>query len=108
MEFELHEGEAIPLYVDESFAPEQAELVTASVQQVWAHEPVHRAFAAAAMGDDRDLKCTIAGSIAGVATGGLLIAGCFLITKRPKCGKLAAVGVNAGCYIADKCNGAQN
>lgn len=83
--------------------PAQAHAVAASVLQVW-HEP-----AVTEALDDRDLKCTVAGGIAGATAGVLVTSVCGIFFKRPKC-----VGAGYGAYykawdyITDKCNGAQN
>lgn len=92
-----------------SLRPAQAHAVAASVIQVWQEDVVTEALTTATF-DARDLKCTVAGGIAG-ATAGILVAGtCSIFSKNlAKCGGYSgtAYGV-VSHYVSAKCNKAQN
>lgn len=87
-----------------ALSPAQAHAVVASLLQVWHEEAVMNALL-----EDRDLKCTLVGKIAGATIGVAVFSGCGLVMKSPKC-----IGYGYGAlhsvsgYISDKCNGAQN
>ena len=83
--------------------PAQAHAVAASVLQIWREPAVTKAL------DDRDLKCTVAGGIAGATAGVLVASVCGIFFKKPKCvGAGYGAYYKASGYITDKCNGAQN
>jgi len=87
-----------------ALAPAEVRAVAASLVQVWSEVELTAAPNAA-----MDLKCTIAGGLAGAVAGVGVGAACWLLTKADPC---VATGVtlasNVGGYIVDKCNGAQN
>lgn len=84
--------------------PAQAHAVAASVVQVW-----EAANFTEALDDSRDLKCTVAGGIAGATAGTLVGGSCFLFFKKKMCGTAGTtVAKYVSGWIADKCNGAQN
>lgn len=86
-----------------SLSPAQALTVAAGLVQVWHEDAVTEAL------HDRDLKCTVAGKIAGSTIGLAVFAGCGLATKSPKCyGYGYGVLHTVSGYITNKCNGAQN
>ncbi|MBZ5713694.1 hypothetical protein [Nannocystis pusilla] len=89
--------------------PPQLRAVAASIVQVWHEDVVTEALSAATV-DGRDLKCTVAGGIAG-ATASILVSGtCGVITKMLKyCGTAGTAAFwKVSGYISDKCNGAQD
>lgn len=87
----------------------QAHTVAASFVQIWHEDAVIEAFTVATV-DDRDLKCKVAGALAGATAGVLVGASCGIFFKSPTgCGKAAGTAFGyASFYITDKCNGAQN
>ncbi|WAS96486.1 hypothetical protein [Nannocystis punicea] len=92
-----------------TLTPPQAHAVAASIVQVW-HEKVITEALSAATVDVRDLKCTVAGVIAG-ATASIILGGtCGILWKNiPMCGNAGTAAYwKVSGYIADKCNGAQN
>ncbi|PCC69878.1 hypothetical protein SAMN02745121_08186 [Nannocystis exedens] len=110
VESKFAEGSVVWNTVDFSaFSPAQAHAVAGSVVQVWHEDAVTEAFTVITV-DDRDLKCKVAGSLAGATAGILVGATCGLFLKSPTgCGKAAGTAFGyASFYIADKCNGAQN
>ncbi|MDC0670461.1 hypothetical protein [Nannocystis radixulma] len=92
-----------------TLTPPQAHAVAASLVQVWHEDVVTEALSAATV-ESRDLKCAVAGGIAG-ATASILVGGtCGIITKKLKfCGNAGTAAYwKVSGYISDKCNGAQN
>ncbi|MBZ5710107.1 hypothetical protein [Nannocystis pusilla] len=84
--------------------PAQALAVAASVAQVWQEANFTGTF-----DDSRDLKCTVAGGIAGATAATLVGGSCFLLTKKKQCGSAGTfVAQKVFGWITDKCNGAQN
>lgn len=92
-----------------ALSPSQARAVAASIIQVWDEDAVTEAFAVAAI-HDRDLKCLLAGQIAGAVTGVGVFAACELLQKNVvKCGKAGGtVWGYVGFHITNKCNSVQN
>lgn len=83
--------------------PDQAHAVAASVLQVWHEDTVTEALTAA-MFDARDLKCTVAGGIAGASAGVMVMASCTIFLKNlTQCGGYSgtAYGVVSN-YISNK------
>lgn len=92
-----------------SLRPGRAHALAASVVQVWSEHALAEALAAMPT-EERDLKCKVAGSLAGATAGILVGATCGLFFKSPTgCGKAAGTAYGAtSYYITNKCNGAQN
>jgi hypothetical protein len=92
-----------------TLTPPQLHAVAASIVQVWHEDAVTEALSAATA-DVRDLKCNVAGGIAG-ATASILVGGtCGIIVKKLKlCGNAGTAAYwKVSGYISDKCNGVQN
>ncbi|SFF46939.1 hypothetical protein SAMN02745121_09066 [Nannocystis exedens] len=87
-----------------ALAPSEVRAVAASLVQVWSEVELTAATQGA-----QDLKCTIAGGLAGAVAGVGVGAACWLLTKADLCvGTGVTITSNVGGYITDKCNGAQN
>ncbi|PCC67883.1 hypothetical protein SAMN02745121_09236 [Nannocystis exedens] len=84
-------------------------MLAASIVQVWHDDAVIEALSLATA-DDRDLKCTIAGQLAGAVSGVGAFAACEIFVPNPvTCGKAGGtVGGWVAVHITNKCNGAQN
>ncbi|WAS95365.1 hypothetical protein [Nannocystis punicea] len=108
-EVEFAGGEVVWERTDLSaLEPAQAQVVGASILQVWDDEHVTEALGLVPP-DDRDLKCSVASGLAGGTAAVMVASICGVFLKAPSC-----LGAGYGTfhkvsgYIADKCNGAQN